>query len=858
MAQLLKALDKTPMGQMIRDFDWSENPLGPINTWPEALRTTVSLMLGSNFAMFAVWGDDNRLIYNDAYAVVLGAKHPAALGQNMLDVWPEIATEVQPLLSAAIGGQSIYHENLPLTLLRKGFAEQTWWTFNYSPIREGDAEAASGMYCTCIETTDSVLAQQRDADARQRLAREYHNLEVLNRVAAEIATESSVEALIQRVCDAGVELSKARFGSFFYHLLAENGERMLLYTLSGADRAQFEKLGMPRMTGVFGPTFQGHRTVRSEDILFDPRYGTHGGMPKGHLPVRSYLAVPVAGRSGEVIGSLLFGHPEPKQFDEPVEQVIQNLASQAGICIENLRLLQATQRDNENLEHRVAEQTEQRDRMWRLTPDLMLVARYDSTIEAVNPAWETIMGHRESELLGKPFLPLVHEDWRDATIAELGRLSEGATVFNFENRVRTNDGSYRAFLWTAVPSDSTIQAVGRDITAEREAAEALTKAEEQLRQSQKMEAVGQLTGGVAHDFNNLLTVIKSSVDLLKRPDLTEVRRDRYVGAISDTVDRASKLTVQLLAFARRQALKPQVFEVTRAIESLTEMLRTITGSRIRVEMNLPKDTHTINADPSQFDTSIVNMAVNARDAMSGTGTLTIAVAQVSRIPASRGQRAVPGEFVAISLTDTGSGIPLERIEQVFEPFFTTKGVGQGTGLGLSQVFGFAKQSGGEVRVETVVGEGTTFTLYLPLVDAPADALKPERPMDEPLIDGHGTRVLVVEDNTEVGQFATQALEELGYISVWAMNADEALAELDGDASRFDVVFSDVMMPGMNGIDLARKIRTQWPSLPVVLTSGYSDVLASQGPSGFDLLQKPYSVEQLSRILREATRVKRQG
>jgi CheY-like chemotaxis protein len=279
------------------------------------------------------------------------------------------------------------------------------------------------------------------------------------------------------------------------------------------------------------------------------------------------------------------------------------------------------------------------------------------------------------------------------------------------------------------------------------------------------------------------------------------------------------------------------------------MLGTLTGSRIVIDIDVPETPLFTNVDPSQLDTALVNMAVNARDAMDGAGHILIAVRPASFIPAVRSHPAVPGRYVAISMTDSGTGIEPEKLERIFEPFFTTKGVGQGTGLGLSQVFGFAKQSEGDIVVESPPGEGATFTLYLPQVD------ESDRPVEDDtvqtLADGHGTCVLVVEDNREVGTFTTQSLAELGYVTVWAANAQEALAELGKDASRFDIVFSDVVMPGMNGIELGKAIRADHPSLPVVLTSGYSNILAQDGTHGFELLHKPYSVEQLSRVLRKA-------
>jgi two-component system NtrC family sensor kinase len=373
------------------------------------------------------------------------------------------------------------------------------------------------------------------------------------------------------------------------------------------------------------------------------------------------------------------------------------------------------------------------------------------------------------------------------------------------------------------------------------------EAEEALKHGQRLEALGQLTGGVAHDFNNLLTVIRASVDLLRRPHLTEERRLRYIDAISDTVSRATKLTAQLLAFARRQTLKPEVFDVGQCVKTLSDMIGTLTGSPIEIVTQVPDQPCFINADAGQFETALINMAVNARDAMGGEGRLTIAIRAVAKLPGPAPHPENPHGYVAVSVDDTGVGIPQDRFERIFEPFFTTKEVGQGTGLGLSQVFGFTKQSGGEVMVASEVGKGSTFTLYLPRVP---DDVRPQQTAaeDAPPIGGQGMSVLVVEDNIEVGTFAADALTELGYAPTLVGSAMEALAELAGNGERYDVVFTDVVMPGMTGLDLAREIRRRQYDLPVVLTSGYSQVLSQDGSHGFELLQKPYSIEQLARAL----------
>jgi two-component system NtrC family sensor kinase len=386
------------------------------------------------------------------------------------------------------------------------------------------------------------------------------------------------------------------------------------------------------------------------------------------------------------------------------------------------------------------------------------------------------------------------------------------------------------------------------------------EAEEALKHSQRLEALGQLTGGVAHDFNNLLTVIRASVDLLNRPQLTEERRQRYITAIADAVGRAAKLTSQLLAFARRQTLKPEVFDVGERMQSLHDMLAPLLGSAIEIAMRLPAEPCLVRADAGQFETALINMATNARDAMQGKGRITFTVEPATTVPdtlagASSSRPPANHGFVSVTVSDTGIGIPAARLGRIFEPFFTTKQVGHGTGLGLSQVFGFARQSGGEVTVTSEVGRGSTFSLYLPRV--PPELL-PQRqaPNTAPAVAGSGMSVLVVEDNIELANFAADGLTELGYSITLVDNATDALAELVLDADRFDVVFSDVVMPGMTGLDLAQAIRDRGIDVPVVLTSGYSQALSQEGVAGFDLVQKPYSIEELSRVLHRAARIRR--
>jgi PAS domain S-box-containing protein len=482
------------------------------------------------------------------------------------------------------------------------------------------------------------------------------------------------------------------------------------------------------------------------------------------------------------------------------------------------------------------------NRIWTLSQELMLICGFDGVIAAVNPSAARLLGWSEGEMAGRTLSDFIHPDDLAATAAEVMKLGHGIPTLSFENRYRAKDGAYHLVNWTAVPDGGMIHAVGRDISRER-------ATEEALHQSQKLEAIGQLTGGVAHDFNNVLAVIRTAVDMMRLVQLTDERRTRYVNAISDAVTRATTLTAQLLAFARRQALRPVLFDVNDNIRMVSAMIGSLTGARVELLVSPSLTPCFVDADPSQFDTAIINLAVNARDAMDGKGRLEIAVRPAPEIPAVRGHAAIPGQFVAVSVVDTGVGMSDELILKIFEPFFTTKGVGHGTGLGLSQVFGFAKQSGGDVAVSSAPGEGAAFTLYLPRSPAGAGAVPlPASPLLE---SGRGACVLVVEDNPDLAKSVEMTLEEIGYRTVCVFSGEQALHILAEDSSRFAVVFSDVVMGGMNGIELATQIGQHYPALPVVLSSGYSYILATNPDHGFTLLPKPYALEELARTLQGA-------
>ena len=514
---------------------------------------------------------------------------------------------------------------------------------------------------------------------------------------------------------------------------------------------------------------------------------------------------------------------------------------------------------NETLEQRIRERTQQLQSseaqmraIFETSNQYYVLLDLEGAIVYANRTSLAGIGATEADVVGRPFwqspwftaLEATRRVVRDAFAAALRgeavrielllTLPAGERFFDFAMRpVRDQRDTVSAVLAEAV-----------DVTERRQS-------EEALRQAQKMEAVGQLTGGVAHDFNNFLTIIRSATDFLRRRDLSPERKRRYVDAISDTVDRASKLTGQLLAFARRQPLKPQVFDVATQVEIIADLIRPLVGGGVEVAVRIADDGCLASADIAQFETALINLAVNARDAMAGEGKVTIAVRRVDAIPRLRTLARRTGDFIAVSVTDTGTGIAPDKLEVIFEPFYTTKEVGKGTGLGLSQAFGFARQSGGDIEVRSAPGQGATFVIYLPLASAAGATFDPAAATPDAAARDRGHSILMVEDNEDIGRFTTELLEDLGYAIRWVGNADDAMAALAEDAFAFDLVFSDVIMPGINGVDLAAAIRDRYPGLPVVLASGYSNVLAENADLGFELVRKPYSVEVLSRTLRRA-------
>jgi signal transduction histidine kinase/CheY-like chemotaxis protein len=603
-----------------------------------------------------------------------------------------------------------------------------------------------------------ILRDRTEQRANEMVVREERRaLEILNRVGSQLAMGQDLHQLVQLATDAGVELTGAEFGAFFYNVVDDAGETYMLYTLSGAPVEAFSKFPMPRNTAVFAPTFRGEGIIRSRDITKDPRYGRnapYAGMPEGHLPVRSYLAVPVVSRAGEVLGGLFFGHAREGAFSERSERGLEGLAAQAAIAIDNARLYAAAQRE-------IAERQ-----------------RTEASLQELNATLE----HKVSE--------------------------------------RT---------------------------------EQLKRSEEALRQAQKMEAIGQLTGGVAHDFNNLLQAITGNLEILQRHLPEESGRAQRAAAQAIAgAERAAALTQRLLAFARRQPLDPKPTHINALVTGMSDLLHRSLGELVAVEIVLGVGLWQAEIDPNGLESAILNLVLNARDAMPGGGRLTIETsnAYIDEHYAAKAVEVRPGQYVLISVSDSGTGMDEATIARAVEPFFTTKPVGLGTGLGLSQVYGFVKQSGGHLKIYSEPGQGTTVKIYLPRLVGAVDVIEETEALLPP--EGEQESILVVEDDDGVRSVSVETLMDLGYRVLEAADGAMALRVLE-HAGHIDLLFTDVVLPGgMTGADVAAKARELRPDIKVLFTTGYArNAIFHHGriDKGVQLITKPFTLKQLAEKVR---------
>jgi signal transduction histidine kinase/ActR/RegA family two-component response regulator len=683
--------DGGTVGALMRAQDWSGSPLGPPDRWPQSLRTVVGLLLQSRFPMFVAWGDELGFLYNDSYAEILGSKHPAALGKRFREIWSEIWPDISPLIDAAMAGQASYREDLPLVMNRKGYDEQTWFTFSYSPVRDESGKVA-GMFCACSETTATVLGEHALRESEGRLRALVSKLSELN------------DTLERRVAEA----------------LAER------------------------------------------KILVDIVEGTDAFVQVVGLDYR-WLAI---------------NHAAANEFER-----IFGVRPKVG------------------------------DSM------LDLLAAQPDHLKDVKAVWSRALAGETftlTEEFGDPARDRRAYEMRFNTLRDRDGNRIGAYQFVYDATERLHDQ------------------------------DRLRQAEEALRHTQKMESLGQLTGGVAHDFNNLLAVFASGVQLLERAG-DRRPSPRVFEAMRRAVARGTGLTRHLLAFSRRRPVNPESVDVAVHLKGMRGMLDGSLGGHIQVQMNLPEQVWPVEVDAGEMELAILNLCLNARDAMPDGGVITITAGNTLL----DGDNGAPEDVVRISIADTGHGMPPEVQARAFEPFFTTKDVSKGSGLGLPQVYGFAQQSAGRVEIASEVGIGTSVTLLLPrslhnpvVTTRPADATTSVVHIDS----ARHRHVLLVEDDLEVAALTRELLGSLGFVVIHVTSADAALGAL-ANSREINLVLSDIMMPGgVSGLQLARELRRRRPEIPVILTTGYVDAAADMRDGEFDLLLKPFSVEALAEAL----------
>ncbi|MES3082930.1 hybrid sensor histidine kinase/response regulator [Sphingomonas faeni] len=679
------------MAAMIRAHDWS-SPLGPIEHWPQSLRSIVSLMLASKFAMCLAWGPELGFLYNDHYARILHDKHPAALGDRLPDIWAELWPDISPLVDKALAGEASFFENLPLVTNRKGYDERTWFTFSYSPVRD-ESGAIAGMFCSTYESTDQVQTERALRDERERMSQMF----------AQAPT---------------------------FMAMLRGPEHRVELTNPGYDK------------------LIGHREVLGRTVA---------------------EALPDAVEQG---------------FVDLLDRVFAS-----GDAFTASGMLYAVQAEPGGAVH---------DR----------------------------------------YVDFVFQPIRDATGTVVGIFVEGADVTD-RKRLERDLQSLNADLEQRV----------RDRTQE------LVEAQEALRQAQKMEAVGQLTGGIAHDFNNLLQGITGSLEIVQRR-VAQGRvgeLDRFITGATTAANRAASLTHRLLAFSRRQPLDPRLVKVNPLVASLEDLLRRTTGEQIELEMVLAGGLWTTLCDPNQLENSLLNLVINARDAMPHGGKLTIETCNAhldDHFAAS--QRDVrPGHYVCICVSDTGTGMSADTIAKAFEPFFTTKPIGQGTGLGLSMIYGFARQSEGYAQIYSELGQGTTIKLYLPRHYGEAEQDEALPGLTQEHVTDAGEIVLVVEDDSVVRALIVEVLGELGYQAIEAHDGPAGLERLR-TMERVDLLVTDIGLPGLNGRQVADAGRALRPDLRVLFMTGYAENAALASgflEPGMSMITKPFAMEALATQIR---------
>lgn len=853
------------IGARIAARDWADTELGPPGGWPPALKATLGLMLSCPTPMFLAWGPDLRSFYNDAYEPVLGYRAPNALGARFRDLWASIWDDIGPLVAATLRGESCKVQDMRLDISRDGHPEESYWTFSYSPALDDEGRIA-GLFCVTNETTRRLLAERERGVADDRLHLALSAGDGIGTWDWDI-NANRITADIRFASLYGVDADRAAHGApleeFFTHVHPDDLPRLqqeieeAVATLGSlhTEYRLIQKDGSVRWVSAQGRCIADAegRPARFPGATFDitPR-------KLAELELRA------AKNEREFVLDLIAHQRAMSDPDDILHHASRALGERLGVdragdyrVVDGARLRRSgtwtagplPPFDDEEAVDRFGPFVAREGRQGRP------IVFSDSTRDADGSLGGFLAGGVRAAVC----VPLMAGDrWaagiclhqasaRDWTAAEVALVREVAA--HTWLAVERAEAQMRLARWLDLQDAALLKGA-----SELEEQHARRKAaEEQVRHFQKMELVGQLTGGIAHDFNNMLAIIISGLNLtrrrLRRGD-TDV--DAFIGGALDGAQRAAALTQRLLAFARQQPLSPTSVQVNDLIGNLLDLLGRSLGERVTLETEFAPDIWTAQVDPGQLENAIINLAVNAKDAMPEGGRLRIRTDNTELDAATAADPGLePGRWVRITVSDTGTGMSADTLARASEPFFTTKGVGKGTGLGLSQVFGFVTQSGGHMRIRSHLQEGTEVTLYLPRsaaapsldAERPTRALQPARP---------GDIILVVEDEEQVRKFSLEALRDLGYTVLEAPGGAEALGILSRDPS-IRLLFTDVVMPGMTGRQLAEQALRQRPDLRVLFTSGYTRGEFAPGTRGHDtvdLLPKPFSIEDLSAHVRK--------
>jgi signal transduction histidine kinase/PAS domain-containing protein len=840
------------MGALLREHDWSRTPLGPLATWPQTLRTTVGLVLHSVVPIVLLWGEDGIMIYNDAYSVFAGGRHPILFGSKVREGWPEVADFNDNVMKVGLAGGTLAYKDQELTLYRNGAPEQVWMNLDYSPAPDERGNPA-GVIAIVVETTARVLAERRQAAERER------QRAIFQQMPGFVGVLTGPDHVFEYVNDAYVAISGPRTfvgrsvrevfpeleGQGFYELLdrvyatgqpfraqampirlvAENEDRYidLLYEpirndgrevtgifVGGYDvtdrvRAEARRETLARLTDKL------HDLTNPDDIAFTASEILGRALRVSRV---GYGAIDPDAETLEVVRDWIGPGVETLAGVLPLRvygSFIDSLKRGEFIAISDVEKDERTANAADALKSRSA-------RSFVNVPTLehgRLVAVLfinDADVRAWSPE----------------DLALIHEVAARTRVAVERSRNEAA--------LRNLNATLQNRIAAALAEQATM--------------------EETLRQSQKMEAVGQLTGGLAHDFNNLLAGISGSLEIMQ----SRVRQgrvndvERYTTAAQGAVKRAAALTHRLLAFSRRQTLEPKPTDVNQLVADMQDIIQRTVGPTIAFEFVGLSGLWPTLVDHSQLENSLLNLCLNARDAMPNGGQIIVETANKWLDARAARQHDMPeGQFMSLSVTDTGVGMPPDVAARAFEPFFTTKPTGEGTGLGLSMVYGFARQSGGQVRIYSEVGEGTTVCIYLPRFygelardDEPAKAanMSPS---------SNSETVLVVDDEPTVRMLISDILEELGYVAIEAADSVAGLKVLQSDA-RIDLLVTDVGLPGgMNGRQMADAARVTRPDLKVLFITGYAEnsVLGNgRLAPGMAVMTKPFPVEMMASRIKQ--------